>query len=604
MIILSEGQLSSLLSPTAQVLTSSSSEGLVLESGYSEFGEVYRRQSAVRFVVDFFAGHAARIPFKVMERTKTDGAGPDDRHWLSDHDVQRLLVQPNNFRAHTQFWRDCWLDFLIYDRLAIVKLRNPDTEKPWQLIRIPATWYTPDGGTPFRPAALKLNGSMSSLALPIEDCIYIHGYDPSNPLSGISPMETLSAVLQEEAAANAWRRRFWETGAQPGLIITRPVDAPDWDAPDRDAFIESLRAAQSRGRPLLLEEGMTSDPTKSFDPNSAAYHEGRQLTREEVVRAYQLPLGLFDPKAANFSSIAQYRAMLYEESLAPAVGRFADELQLQLLTEWFADPFSAGVSVEPMIYERVRGNIFEILGQLRNAAGRPILTAAEARDLAGLRTITNEEDATADSLILPSNVLTTESSAPKNPASTENGNNVGDTGATENFGNPAKADEIQTKELTQKEREAKLMKRSEWEAKHLQVLDAFFTRQASSVKSRAGAEHKNIFDAGRWDRELGEIFYKMGLAISDSFGSDQANALGIEYDLARTKNFWTANSKAAAKRINDNTRKQVLEGVDPGKVFEAITKKTSSWAAQRTTFAMNWGVLEAARQFKDQTGIE
>lgn len=412
MFVIAEQQLTSLIAPITPFY-SSQSEWIQLEEGQlTTFSEIYRRQPAVRSVVDFLAGHLSRMPIRLYHRISAT-----DRETLHDHPAQKIVRVPNGYRANTSFWRDVWLDFLLYDRFALVKIKSQDSGNPAALVRVPAVWWTPFGHNYWRPTSLRIIGNRGWDDYPIEDTVYVHGYDPTDPRIGVSPLETLRSMLEEEFAGSQWRKRFWQQGAQPSMVITRPLDAPDWADGARDRFIESLRAAANRGKPLLLEEGMLSNPTAAFDPATAQYVQSKQFTREEVLRAYNLPLGLFDPNEKG--DIGQYRSMLYAEALTPLLSRFTDELELQLLTEWFPDPYDAGYYYEAAIEEKMRGNILEQLTMLTSAAGAPILTRDESRGYLNLPSLASQG---ADELVVPLNVLLGGQPSPQMPLNAGNQN--------------------------------------------------------------------------------------------------------------------------------------------------------------------------------------
>lgn len=653
MFVMRDNRLQAVIAPITPYSTVQS-DWIQLDDEMSTYGQIYRKQPAVRFVVDFLALHCARMPIKLFEVTPTQEGQADKREWLRTHDVQKLLSQPSGTQGAVNFWRHVWQDFFIYDRMLLVKIRDPETRKPHALIRVPPVWFTPFGQDYWHPTVMRIIGNRSQIDIPMDDCIYFHGYDPSDPRIGISPLETLKIMLDEEFASQKWRERFWESGAQPGIIVTRPVDAPDWDGNDRDRFIQNLRSAMNRGKPLLLEEGMQSNPTKAFDPGTAQYLESKTFTREEVIRAYGLPIGLFDPKSANFSSIAQYRSMLYAEAVGPTVQRLVDELQVQLLPDWVPDPFDAGWDLEVMVDEKVRGNIIEILPTLTQGAGRPILTAEEARYFGGLAT---SGDKTADDLVLPVGVTVSgmPTTAPINPATSETGN-VGDNGKPESepvitlpkrtgfldSGNlkyirqdgpsdkpycvygesgrnmgcyPTRGEaedrleqierfasitsaEAATKALSPEQAAKRQAAHQRWNEKSYQLISQFFERQAASVKSRLGAEHAKAFDRARWDKELADIFFKLSIAIAEYFGKEQAEEMGGTYNLDRTRKFWLKNATMGAENINDSTEKRLDEGDDPTMVFmDLATTRAKSYALTRTTAAMNWGIMEAVRQY-------
>ena len=575
MLLSNDGKLRSLIAPITPFY-STPTDWLQLEQGkLTTYSEIYRKQPAVRSVVDFLAGHCARMPIKLFHRKSEE-----DREHLYDHPGQKLLSWPGTYVGRGNFWRDVWLDKLIYDRFVLIKIRedgDPEGD-PIALVRVPPVWFTPYGRNYFHPDFIRVIGNRGWSDFPVADCVYVHGYDPVDPRIGVSPMETLRTMLEEEAAGALWRQRFWQNGAQPSMVITRPVEAPDWSDTTRDRFVESLSAAAKRGKPLLLEEGMTSNPASAFDPKTAEYVDSKKFTREEVLRVFNLPLGLFDPSAANFSSINQYRSMLYAETLPPIMLPVVDELELQLLTEWFPEPYEDGVSYEAMIEEKMRGNIFEQIELLSKATGAPFVLRSEARSISGFPYVEG-----MDEPIVPFNVLVGNvGGAPNEPAT-----------GLDNQGDPG------TKTRPKHTVTVPANARSEFIERHKRLLEKFVERQKATVLSRVGAGLPDALDRSRWDQELEDELYKIALATATFFGTDTAEMLGAKYNEARTFKYWREVARVASQQINSATAKQLMNAsLDEAKaVFEKLeNQRIPQLAVTRATHAMSWGMEEGAKQ--------
>jgi HK97 family phage portal protein len=607
MFVVSDQRLANLIAPITPFYSSQGEWFGFGDGNLTTYSEIYRTQPAVRSVVDFLAGHLARMPWKVMQKVN-----PTTDNHLVKHPSQTLLSDPSYWRANTNWWRDFWLDWLIYDRFASVNITDPTEGDIFQMIRIPPVWYTPFGPNYWKPQSLRIIGNRGLGDFDIDQCIYIHGYDPVDPRIGISPMDTMRTVLEEEASSQTWRRRFWDGNAQPSMVVTRPNDAPDWTESAKDRFVESLRNAANRGKPMLLEEGMTTDLNKNqFSPQSSQYIESKQFTREEVERFYGLPPGLFD--AQGFSSVLQYRQYLYSEVLVSLLNRAADEFTSQLLTNWWPNPRSKGIRVVPGIEEAIRGSLSEQIAVLSPAVGVPFITREEARQFVNLPTDADDigkiavpvnyivegvGGTLADGSMpggptgapggMPANPPGGNGGAPTNPATALQGNNVGDNGKPE-IGpvSPKAIATAQIKALTADKAQAF---RDEHAKAIEKVLADNFERQRQSVKS------SGKFNQDRWDAELAQDLFAPSLACTTAAGKNAAADFSGTYDEDRTKAYVTRNCEIAATRINSVARDQLKDKVPVDTVYDSAASRASSSAATRANALMNWGIIEAAKQ--------
>lgn len=591
----------------------------------STYSEIYRTQPAVRSVVDFLAGHLARMPFKVMQKTD-----PTSDTQLVKHPAQMLLSDPNRWRSATNFWRDFWLDWLIYDRFASVNITDPVDGGIFQMVRIPPVWYTPFGPNFWKPQSIRIIGNRGMGDFDIDQCIYIHGYDPIDPRIGISPFDTMRTVLEEEAASQKWRKRFWDGNAQPSMVVTRPMDAPDWSPGAKDRFIESLRSAANRGKPMLLEEGMSTDLNKNqFSPQTSQYIEGKQFTRQEVERFFGLPPGLFE--MTGFASTLQYRQFLYSEVLVSYLQRAADELTTQLLTNWWPNPRAKGIRVVPAIEEAIRGSLAEQVAVLSPAVGVPFITREEARQFVNLPT----DQVDLGKIAFPVNYIVegvggmlADGTAPQgpvpvgaagaggtppgtpagaggaegaggkpdNPATAQQGNNVGDNGKPEAGAAPTKLPlKARKKAAKAKLKALTADSAADFRAEHAKniedVLASNFERQRQSVKSSGGT-----FNADRWDAELAQDLLEPSLACTTAAGKKTAADFSGTYDEDRTVAYVKRNCEIAAQRINSVARDQLRDKAPADTVFDSAAGRAPSSAATRANALLNWGVLEAAKQ--------
>jgi len=327
------------------------------------------------------------------------------------------------------------------------------------LLRLPPEQVAIQGVlSPQRFIWTSLNGSRQEF--PPDDVVHFGGYDPENPLAGLSPLETLRRILAQEIAANEYRQHFWANAARIEGVIERPATAPKWDADQRATFRDSWQAAhagiRNSGKAAILEDGMTWKQN-GFSAQESEYAAARKLTAEECARAYHIPLpmvGILDH--ATFSNIKEQHKNLYQDSLGPWLEMIVQELQRQVLPE-FTDVDR--VYCEFNIAAKLAGSFEEQAASLRTLIGRPIMTPNEGRGRLNLPSL---DDPTADQLAAPLNMA--------NP------------GGDPRFSDPA----LDAPEA------------SAWAT----TVRAFWSRQESRVQKDPPGERGARFALGRWNTEL------------------------------------------------------------------------------------------------------
>src|SRR5690606_15201701 len=113
-----------------------------------------------------------------------------------------------------------------------------------------------------------------------DQVVHFRGYNADNPVTGLSPLETLRRVLSEEHAMGQYREGYWQNAARMSGIIERPATAPEWSDQARQRFKAEFAQLYSgeyaSGKTAVLEEGMTWKEG-SFNAQESEYLGGRKL---------------------------------------------------------------------------------------------------------------------------------------------------------------------------------------------------------------------------------------------------------------------------------------------------------------------------------------
>jgi HK97 family phage portal protein len=201
-------------------------------------------------------------------------------------------------------------------------------------------------------------------------------------LLGLSPLETLRRILVEEIAAQDYRAFYWRNHARMDGVIERDKDQKPWN-PDqykawREQWTSSYTGRENSGKSAVLMPGMKW-VERSFSAKDSELSSARKLSREEVSRAYHVPLpmvGILDH--ATFSNIKEQHKNLYQDALGPWLVYIEEELERQLLPE--VDPATAkDVYFEFNIAEKLKGSFEEQADSIQIVAPTPRRTQSPTR---------------------------------------------------------------------------------------------------------------------------------------------------------------------------------------------------------------------------------
>lgn len=596
--------LRSLVTPRYQVVVNGGTSPIVAGM---DVVQLYRTQPNLRAVVSYLADNAASVPWKVYDRV-ADG----DRVRVTDSPAALLLARPSPDLTAYEFRRRIFSDLYLADRhLSIVR---PDATTPsgWSVWPVPFAWldgYV--GGTVYRPDSFVISTpSNGRVEVPSDSCLWIHGYDPTNPMGQTSPVESLRDLLMEQVESATFRRQMWSRGGRFNAYVTRPKDVEPWDDEAFERFRRTWneswagRDGSQAGAMPILEDGMEIKQVQ-FNARDAEWSEAKRLGREDVAGVYHLNPALIWPGSGQtYASAKENARALYNDTLAPKLMEVTDRINAQLLPMVGED---ARHYVEYDLAVKLQGSFEERAAVLQSAVGGPFMTRDEARAQLNLPHIDG-----ADQLIVPLNVTEGGLASPRDTDPTQERYNSGEHGH-----------KCGCSECKQEKSEIRFKAEplDEESAEVVEVYRAFFERQARSVLPKLRAAKKSgaltkdddsWWDVTRWDAELTADLQKVVQSLSERAARRALRGLGVPddmYDPDRAVEMLRSMCENRAAYVNYTTKQELdraLELEDAGSeglmatpegVFENAEENRAVSAGTATATAVDgWSALEAARQ--------
>ncbi|AOE44356.1 portal protein [Gordonia phage Ghobes] len=364
--------------------------------------ELWASQPHLRTVVDFLSRNVAQLGVYAYERKSEGGA-----ERLTNHTLARLLRKPNPEQTNYEFFRSLVGDLALYDEAFAVHLKEPREDNLDDSVRLlrPNWVVGTKGATAYdvKFYLVQFPESPETFEVPAEKVLHFHGWNPSDPRTGLTPLKALQHTLGEQLAAATFRKQLWQRGGRVGSYLSRPAGAPKWDSKVRSAFLTAFRNAwtgqnaTSGGGVPLLEDGMTLQRV-GFSAKEEQFVEGTKLSLQTVASVYHVNptmVGLLDN--ANYSNVREFRRSLYGETLGPRLVELEQRLNEFLLPLLGFD--NAKYYLEFDVASRLRGSVDEQAKVLQSAVGGPWLTVNEARAQNNLPALEG-----GDELIRPKNL--------------------------------------------------------------------------------------------------------------------------------------------------------------------------------------------------------
>ena len=569
--------------------------------------QLYRTQPNLRAVVGFLADNAASVPWKVYDRV-ADG----DRVRVTDSPAALLLARPSEHMTAYEWRRAIFADKYLYDMHLSLIVPDADARSGYSAYRVPPEWLDGYiGGNAWAPEAFIIKTPRGQREeVPRDVCLWIHGYDPTDPMRQTSPVEALKDMLGEQIESAHFRRQMWTRGGRFNAYLTRPKDVQKWDNDAFERFKRSWNeswagrdAADGGGMPIL-EDGMEIRQVQ-FNAKDAEWSEAKRLGREDVAGVYHVNPALIWPGSGQtYASAKENARALYNDTLAPTLMEVTDKINAQLL-RMVGEPERHYVEYDLAV--KLQGSFEERAAVLQSAVGGPWMTRDEARAQFNLPHIDG-----ADQLIVPMNVTVGGLASPNDTDPTVERYNAAlpdhKCGCCHDH---KSADEIRYKaEPTDEESQT-----------FVDAFAKFFERQSRSVlpKIRAGKaagtkvkDSEDWWDVTRWDKELAADLTAIAEGQSEVWARNALRAIGVpddEYDPDRASAFLADMCRVRAEWVNETTRKELersleleaagaegLKATPEGVFANAIENRSVSAGTAIASAVDGWSAIEAARQ--------
>jgi HK97 family phage portal protein len=266
--------------------------------------------------------------------------GDGEEKEVPRHAMSQKVRRPNPYYSGMLLWQATLLSFNWNGNAYWRKIKNA----AGQVLQL---YYEPHWN--MRPVRANANEFISKYQIwrdrewrdvAREDVVHFrYGIDPRNDMLGLSP---LSSALREAYTDNEAARyaaiMFRNLGV-PGMIVTpkNPDDDLTDSAPQLKAELKALTTGDNRGDPLVYSVPIDLAMPQN-DPSKMDTRSNRKITEERISALLGVPAIVAGLGAgldrSTFANMAEAREAAYEGNIIPTQAMFADELDIQLLTDF------------------------------------------------------------------------------------------------------------------------------------------------------------------------------------------------------------------------------------------------------------------------------
>lgn len=210
-----------------------------------------------------------------------------DRKLVAAHPALSVLRAPNRWYSTAMLFRSGQqhIDLTGVSHILVVREGDVITELwPLRPDRIEAV----RSATEFIAGWIYRSPDGEMVPLSVDDVLWNRNPDPRDPYGGSSPVASLLADLEGDAAAARWNANFFKNNATPGGVIQTSGKLSDQDfRTARRRWAEQHQGVDNAGRVAILEWGEYK--TVAFSQKDMDLSALRNLNKQNIREAYGFP---------------------------------------------------------------------------------------------------------------------------------------------------------------------------------------------------------------------------------------------------------------------------------------------------------------------------
>ncbi len=322
----------------------------------------YQQSPYVYVAVNRIAEAVALVPLKLYR-----GRG-QARVELSDHPFLRLLDNPNPTTSRFELFEQT-IGALELTGNAYWFIAGDAQGLPCEIwtLRPDRVTIVPDPRRYVRGYLYEIDGVQ--IALDDVEVVHFKRWHPNNDYYGLSALSAARLAVENERAMSQWNANTFgrDYGIPAGIVAVRdPIPDADFDR-----LKHEWRAAYGSGqrRTAFLRGGSVEWVNVGLNHNDLDFLRGKQLTRDEILHIFGIPLGIMSENATEANAIVAERQFI-ERTLYPKLARVAQRITQELLPFYGEDLVAEFEDIRPR-------NTQERMAEI--AAARGILTVDEMR---------------------------------------------------------------------------------------------------------------------------------------------------------------------------------------------------------------------------------
>jgi len=309
-------------------------EGRTPRISYRHLEAIYKKESWVRSCVDVIQRTATSNGYRLIGHDNFELIDPHSKEFAP---IISLLARPNPEDTLEEILAEIVVDLHLYGDSYIEIVRNK-LGNPVALYNIyaPSMRVQVDAHGSVQGYIQKPMGMLSSSGAVAKfkpnEVAHFRLPNPGNEVYGLSPLESLSIVIETDLYAQDYNRNFFKNHAVPRLH----VDLGNCTLPQlkriREYFAHEIQGTENAHKTIVTEGGAKITPIGT-KPNDMEFLNQRKFSRNEIASVFGVPptkLGVFED--VNRASSQESDKSFKSEKIIPLQRMLAKKINSTIIS--------------------------------------------------------------------------------------------------------------------------------------------------------------------------------------------------------------------------------------------------------------------------------
>ena len=278
-----------------------------------------------------FEGRGPVLPSSSVRRKAARNSG--DIVEIESHPILDLFDDVNGWTEGTAWRESVYADLQIFGRHFTLLASDGGTPtEMWRLMPQKVEIVVDKGEY---VSGFKYGGGVDATRYATDDVLWVHAFDPLDPIGGMSPLEAWLKTVDSQFANAAFVEYMFSKGGAPDfLLVAKQGISAEQKRAFRSEFRRLFGRMVGRKETIAVLSGDAKLEPLQRPPRELQSVEHEKSMLDNIAIAFGVPKSLLTSDDVNLANAREGSVTHARNTIWPMVSRFEDVVNQRLLPKW------------------------------------------------------------------------------------------------------------------------------------------------------------------------------------------------------------------------------------------------------------------------------